>query len=420
MALEFNRVVDQVAKLGTMIEKLDFDLSDRLRIARARFAAADDLDFIRERIDLVRRSDISGYRGAAPLDADFAEPVNLIYPPPAQSPERAVIVAADGSQIYPDEQAPVHYYLLNVGLFVYRHGVDALPEQHTIPTLVYHKSKVHDQYDNVISNPTVDARRTVAEMQHLAEAAWDLRHEPGGPPVALYDNRLLFSANTDILDGGDLVNRYLASLTHMQDSGAVLAGYIDNPVRGRVVLRLLYLLSLKDEADVKLHERQLAQGGDLEGLRDKHLFNSLLNPGERSALMVQNSPNNLAYRQRGESYEIAFFYLKVGDAAHSNIARVDVPLWVARDPALVERLHALLLHQCTLQGRNPYPYALTRADELARVTGKDRAKLDELIGIELRRKGIDPHAISAKSRGKLMAHSDKRRFEIDTDLPQPW
>ncbi len=420
MALEFNQIVDQVTKMGVMIDKLDFDLSDRLRIAHERLAAAGDMDFVHERIDLVRRSDISGYRGAAPLEGDLAERLNVAYPPPDFTPEQAIIIAADGSQIYPDEQAAVHYYVLNVALFVFHHGQDMLPQQISMPRLVYHKDYVHDQYENVIGNRTVDARRTVAEMQRLAEVAWEYRERGAGPLIALYDNQLLFWANTDIHGGDQLFKEYQAALTHLQDAGAILAGYVDNPIRGRMMLRLLYLLSLADEADVKAHERELAQGGDLEGLRDKHLFRSMLRPGERSALMVQNSPNNLAYKQRGDSYEIASFYIRVGTWDRSNIARVDIPVWVARDKALVNQLHALILSQCMLQGRNPYPYALTRADELARVTGKDKAKLDELIGIELRRKGIDPHSVSAKSRGKIMAHSDKRRFEVDTDLPQPW
>jgi hypothetical protein len=65
-----------------------------------------------------------------------------------------------------------------------------------------------------------------------------------------------------------------------------------------------------------------------------------------------------------------------------------------------------------MQGRNPYPYALTRADELAYVSGRDKSKLDELIKIEARKKGIDPSIFSAKDWGKELARSPKRRFEM--------
>jgi hypothetical protein len=205
------------------------------------------------------------------------------------------------------------------------------------------------------------------------------------------------------------MKQYHGALTHLNDAGAILAGYVDNPTRSRVVIRLLHLLSLSEQ---EVHSTDLSVSRELEGVKDIQLFNAVLQPGERSALMVQNSPRNLKYRQRGQSYEIAFFYLKISSGYQESIARVDVPMWVARDKQMVDDLHALLVHQCSLQGRNPYPYALTRADELAYVSGKDKLKLDEMIGIELRKKGINPHVFSAKLWGKQLARSEKRQHEL--------
>jgi hypothetical protein len=420
MALEFNKLVDQVARMSAMIDKLDFDLGERLTLARERFFAADDLGAIRERVDLVRQSNISGYRGAALPDEAYMEPINVAYPPPP-APGNAVIIAADGSQIYPNDRAPLHYYVINIGLFIYTHGVDHLPQQITLPTLAFHKDHVHDEYGRVISNRTVDARRTVMEMQALAAYAWENR-KVNKHLVMLYDNNLMFWANADVTGGDQIQRDYWGALQQLYDVQAngttiTLAGYVDRP-RSSMVLRLLYLMSLKDERDIKLHERELATAGDLEGLRDLSLFNSVLRPGERSAIMVQNSPRNWDYKQRGVSYEIAFFYVKVGDALRSAIARVDIPMWVGRDKEVVNRLHALLLSQCTMQGRNPYPYALTRADELAYVGTKDKSKLDELINIELRRKGIDPGYYNPKARGKQLSRSDRRGYEVRSDIPQ--
>jgi hypothetical protein len=71
-----------------------------------------------------------------------------------------------------------------------------------------------------------------------------------------------------------------------------------------------------------------------------------------------------------------------------------------------------------LQGRNPYPYALTRADELAYVGGKDRAKLQELINEQVRRNTGQHTAImfTGKSRGKDLARSDKRYHTMWGDI----
>jgi hypothetical protein len=419
VSLEFNKLIDQVTKMGSMVERLDFDQNERLQLALERFEAANDLDAIHERIHLVRQSDISGYRGAAPIDKPHTEPINHIFPPPTQS-TNVTIIAADGSQIYPNDQAPVHYYLINVGMYVYHQGVDHLPEQITLPTLAFHKAHVHDQFQRVISNRTVDARRTVAEMKALAEKAWEFRHTKQ-PIIVLYDNHLLFTVDKEVAGYTEIVKSYHAAMTQLYDVQAngprtTLAGYVDNPHRSSMMIRLLYLMSLADEYDVKAHENDLQTGGDLEGLRDKHLFNVILRPGERSAIMAQNSPRNLTFRQRGESYEIAFFYIKVGNANRSGIARVDIPMWVARDRQAVDELHAVILQQCQMQGRNPYPYALTRADELAYVSSRDKAKLEELINMELRRNGLDPMVYNPKTRGKELARSDRRLYEVQTDL----
>jgi hypothetical protein len=417
MALEFTKVLPQLQTMGAMIDALDFDLTDLLTLASARFEAAGDLDALRERIRIVRQSDISGYRGAAPLDAPFAVPVNTIHAPPP-SPPQATVMAADGSQIYPNEQAPVHFYLLNTGVFIYHHGVDRRPEGISVPKLAYHKSDVHDAAKRVISNRTVDARRTVAEITELANYAQVLaRDKVARPLVALYDNHLLFWANSDVTASDQIMRDYLSAFTRLQDAGAILCGYLDNPYRSRVVTRMLFLLSLRDEAEIKARQQDLARGGDLENLRDVHLFNHILGPGERSAVMVQNSPRNLSYRQRGVSYEIAFFYVKVYNGFQTAIARVDLPMWVARDAAQVDLLHALLLEQCAMQGLTPYPYALTRADELAVVSSRDKRKLDELINLELRRRGIEPGTRSAKDRSKQAARSDKRVYGMGASLP---
>ena len=409
MALEFNKIINQVYKLGSMVEHLDFDIGVKLRTALERFDNPPPLEKIRERVNLVQGTSVSGYRGAVPLEGSLYEDISAVYDLPP-TPERATIIGADGSQIYPNEQAPVHYYLTNIGLYVYHHGASQLPYQRTLPILAYHKDHVHDRGGRIISNRTVDARRTVREMQELGKLAWELKAE-ARPLIALYDNHLLFSANSSVEGHQAIMRAYKGALVHLHDSAALLAGYVDNPTRSRVVVRMLYLLSLTDE---EVMHADLSTGGDLEGLRDVHLFEAVLDPGQRSAIMVQNSPRNLEYKEGpggGPSYEVAFFYLKVSSGYRSSIARVDIPMWVARDKASVDALHALLVAQCGMQGRNPYPYALTRADELAVVNGKDKNKLDELIAIELRKKGIDPTVFSAKAWSKRLARSEKRRFE---------
>ena len=187
------------------------------------------------------------------------------------------------------------------------------PEQYTQPRLYFHKDHVHDRHGRVIPRREVDDRRTTAEMHFLADYAWNYR-EAALPLVALYDNRLMFQTSGDQANAVQTFRQYIAALVRLRDAGALLAGYIDNPRMSRRVMQLLYLLSLEDEAAVKANQGLLTQAGDLDGLRDWQFFRRVLEPGERSALMVQNSPRNLEFKRKGENYEIAFFYLNIGSS----------------------------------------------------------------------------------------------------------
>jgi hypothetical protein len=409
VALEFSKVMDQVSKLGGMAHiLLDQYAGSRLEIALDRFRRAPDLRVIHERIELARSPEVSGYRGAAPLDPGHDEPLNLVLDCPPL-PDRATLIAADGSQIYPSDQSAIHYFLINVGMFIYHHGVDRVPETVTVPRLYYHRDHVHDKAGRIVNNRTVDAMRTVREMEQLADRAQLLAPETVGPLVGLYDNHLLMSIPPDVRDHKKLERRYFDALRGLRESGMLLGGYVDNPTRSRMVLRLLHLLHLTED---EVRTSDLGYTRELESLNDAQLFNAILEPGQRSALMAQNSPRNLAYRKRGKDFEIAFFYVKASSGYQDTIARVDLPMWVAADKTRVDHLHALIVQQATMQGRNPYPYALTRADELAVVSSRDKSRLDELIAVELRRQGIDPRVFSAKLQGKRLARGDKRVHEL--------
>lgn len=426
MGIEFNKLMPQVVKMGGMIEKLDFDLNDRLELATQIFEASSNLDEVYERIRWIRQPDVSGYRGAAPLELNTAERINFVAPMP-ETPQNATILAADGSQVYPDEQAPVHYYMLNIGMYVYHHGSDRTPEAHSFPYLEYHEKYVHDRYGGIIRKSTVDDRRTVAEMKSLAEEAWERKRKGDGDTLlAFYDNRLMYlPSNGGGFSGEDLLTDYIAAMVQLHDAGASLIGYIDNPYRSKRFMQLLFLMTLQTEEEVKIRQQELVRTGALEGLYDQQFFDHILKPGERSAVMVQNSPQNYAFKERGENYEIAFFYLKVtnqeralNNGAHgftTRVVRVDLPIWVARDPKRLDAVHSLILSQCQLQGRNPYPYVLTRADELAYVSGKDKEKLDQLVRVEIRKAKnlfLDEGRLTAKARGKELARGEKRYHEM--------
>jgi hypothetical protein len=123
-------------------------------------------------------------------------------------------------------------------------------------------------------------------------------------------------------------------------------------------------------------------------VRDVDLFRALLAPGERSAVFEVQTRTAGIYRRRSASFAPHFFYLNVGRPGHPWLARVDMLAWVAEDQQKLDCLHAVLIHQCSMLGSRPYPYALHRAHEVARVTPDEKGQLELMITNELRRHGI--------------------------------
>jgi hypothetical protein len=100
---------------------------------------------------------------------------------------------------------------------------------------------------------------------------------------------------------------------------------------------------------------------------------------------------------------VYFFYTDTG----TDLARVEVPEWTARQPALLDLVHAAVYHQCSFN--NGYPYVLTRADELAVILGDEREALENLIVQSLVRHGLRWPELSRKAQQKQVARWRRRR-----------
>lgn len=408
MSLEFDKLIEQVQRMGRHAAYRSLDISERGQYALDMLDQASDLEEVQRKIELVRLRD-AGYRGAAPLEENVNSRIDRPVPP-----RWATIIAVDGSQIYPDIHGSALYYLTNIAGFVYYHGSHELPEQLCQPHLFYADSDLREEngIGAIIKNTVVNARRTVQEIKALVEFAHQRRHYKA-PLLGLMDGPLLWLLGTDITGAAQLEADYRGALVAFHDvhilmhdtyqCNASLVGYVDRH-DSRFVIRLLHLLMLDDD-DVR---RSIVEtDGPFEGLTDDWLFSRVLHPGQRSAVMVQQSPRNKSYRlDTGLNYEIAFFYLNVGSYGRPHIARVEIPMWVANLPQAVNEVHSLLLAQCDLT--SGYPYALTRADELAVVRGEEKYQLNTLINIELlkNQQRVDS---SPKQIGKGQARAGRRQ-----------
>jgi len=222
---------------------------------------------------------------------------------------------------------------------------------------------------------------------HEREILADLAQNEAAPLVTLTDGPLeLYHEPRQEKAFEHYFKQYLAALDDLALNQVITAGYVDRP-RADLVVKLLELVAPEDESA----DRPFA------GVTDLQLFESILNPGERSAVFKLQSSSADAFANKKALH---FFYINVGSVGQPALARVEVPLWVVEDPHAMSLLQSVLVEQSHQAGSRPYPYPLIRAHEIAVVKMDDHNQISEMIEQELLNRGLPPTLNSNKQSHK--------------------
>ena len=397
MALELNKLTKDVNALGQNLAERLAALAEQLPAAQSALASIGVADeALLRKVAAARQH---RWAGAIPT----AEVVGEAFPLPPRT-ARYNVIAADGSQVYPDRHGVALYYLINIGSIVFRCGLAQTPSTSSVPKVHYTEEDLYEDEGAPKTKVKIDAERDCAELAELARLAEI--EAAAGPErtVTLLDNGLLlyvYLLSDDRALVRQLMEQYIDQLDRLAASGATVAGVVDRP-RAASVVRLLHLDSLPLE---QITDEALRRLGDWERLTDGALFD-FLQPGERSALFMHASPaNEIYYTPRGHT--LYFFYVNAGRSGKSSLLRVEVPEWVARDPERLNLVHLALVEQSRVS--DGFPYVLMRSHELAVVTVSERRSFDEMVMGALMRQKLRP-GISQKAQGKAWTGATKRRF----------
>ncbi len=343
--------------------------------------------------------------GAAWLLARPVEPLDTVRDVPA-APRDYALIATDGSQLDVERHGAAICYVINIGRVFLRYGAQPAARLSSAPALYYRDEDLYlsDGVRRIpIEGNCLSARRDMEEgvaLVGLADEFLLLRGDT--PALALQDGTLVrwSLANAERVVQEHFLRPYLASLDALRNRGIPVASYISRPRAPEVAgaIRLMFC------PDVRLEERRgavcaecsdVAAGrapscGVCQGLSDADILADMLGEGQRGPLFVSMSRINL---ERYGPHLVHFFYLRVG----REIARVEVPRWVAEDAALLSRVHALVYDQC-MRGQG-YPVALARAHEQAVVRAADWRAFLAIIEGALLRAGL-PATSSRKRESK--------------------
>jgi len=394
VSLDLTKVVAQVggmvARLKAGVEERQQRLQQALDVLRNQ---ASNLDYLTRKIASSRTTWlVAGLVDG--LDRHYQAP-----PPPAEF----TIIATDGSHIDVERHKSTRCYLINIGTVILHYGaapgaaLDSFPHLYSgnedlviVPTGVKGRQQP-------IEGTLLGIKRSVDECQQLVELAAELRQD--STTLALLDGSLILwglaaypeFVTEALLDKGFL--SYLDDIRKLNnDKRLALASYISFPRSTDVVNTLRVALCPHDPADCDRYcpPDKARECDTVAGVQDRELFSNLLGPGERSAIFISQS--SIVQKHYGV-HQVYFFYIKVDD----EIARVEVPQWVALDENLLNLVHTLVLDQC--QRGQGYPVALSEAHEKAVVTGMDREEFWQLVELSLVEEHL-PSLSSAKSRSK--------------------
>ena len=287
---------------------------------------------------------------------------------PYAAPDRYTALATDGSQIPLDRHAVALCYLLNVGEIVLHYGTAERPRLTSKATLHYRDEDLYGEADGdpvPLSDKIIANRRLLAESAALAALILENKDRHA---IALVDDPLIVwtPQGESEQEQKKVIDAFCEMLAVGQEAGTPVAGYVSRPAHRDVVGALRLTLC---DTDCGHDPKSLC--AQLSHLTDAQVFARLLpQPGDRSPVFGSAARSLSLYP---DSQHIAFFYLNAG----SEIARVEVPQWVAEDKDLTDRVHVLCYDQAR-KGQG-YPIALSEAHERAVVRGPEREAFFRLV-----------------------------------------
>ena len=400
LSLDLNNTALQIDSMALHLKARQGEHEQRLRNAMAA-------------IDQLTTNGLDGLLSGGEDDLEWAVPRLLEgpsarYPAPSE-PADFCVVAADGSHIGVDRHMPARCFLINTGVAALTYGSRPDADLRNQPRLYARDDElvirdVETSMEQLIEGTVLGAMRTVEEIRALADAVRGLPADT--PTLALLDGSLMMLG---LVGQGfhDFVLRelieegFVAALNGLRELAQhrtlAVASYISLPGHAEVVRALRGAVCGYDSDDRRRGCRLVGPGPKpcdrcVGGVRDREVFARLLESGDRSAMFATSS--RVVSNHYGDT-GVHFFYANVGE----EVARVEMPSWVAEDKSALGLVHALLVDQC-VRG-DGYPVALMEAHEQAVVAGPDRRLFVELVEGALHSQRL-PVFTSEKDRSKRL------------------
>ncbi len=313
-------------------------------------------------------------------------------------PKVHTVISTDGSQIAPNHHEIAYCYLLNIGRVILHYGQNRHPLLDSLPEVFYRPEDLYvSRQWGIRTEEWMGYRRTASEITVLAELACSANTE--APALAMIDGSLIYWFLDKLpMDARDhILPPILEAWQQMRKAQIPIMGYL-SASRNIEAMNFLRFLAcphpVPDCISYCPNQLEYVPCKIFESLRDTSLWATQLQPGQRSPLWRSNAQILELYSDQ----IIYFCYVHVG----TEIARIEVPAWVAENSAMFNEALGLMLAQ--VQKGYGYPVAIAEAHNQAVVRGGDRSHFFALLEREMIKAGIKNVGTSykeARKRGSI-------------------
>jgi NurA domain len=334
------------------------------------------------------------FANATPL-----EPINTAITIPVP-PKVHTIISTDGSQIAPSQHEIAYCYLINIGRVVLHYGQNRHPVLDSLPEIFYKSEDLYvSRQWGIRTEEWMSFRRTASETMVLSELACEVSKEISQtqriPILTMIDGSLIywFLEQLPYDARNKILPTILAAWKQLKAAKVPLMGYL-SASRNTEAVNFLRLLACNQVAPDCItfcpDQQEKVPCKKFETLRDTTLWGGQLQPGQRGTLWRSNARILDLY----EGEEIYFCYVHVG----TEIARIEIPSWVAEDSDLFNEALGLMLAQ--VQKGYGYPVAIAEAHNQAVVRGGDRTRFFALLERQMIKAGLKNVGTSLKEARK--------------------
>ncbi len=321
-----------------------------------------------------------------------------------------ITVATDGSQISPSAHEVTGSFLINIGLVSIPYFAKDIPVNlSSEPTIYNSQEEISPKTanENIQEDDLISYERTLKEIEELVKLAKSYS-KYSLPIIAILDGTLIHwhieKFSSYFIE--NFIKRFSDAMHELKSLRIPVASFLSNSRSNDLINMLRIYKCPYESVDCKKHCANLDSRNlpcnpcpDYAPVLDRRLVEKYfsdkkIKSGTRTVLFKSNSK---VFNHYPDDLKVSFFYMNTG----SEIARVEIPSYVANDKDLLDLTHNAVALQCKVGFG--YPVTLSEAHLQAVVNKADRQVFYDLIKERLLKGRQMPVRLSNKELKKRVS-----------------